>query len=58
MPSTRVGYYTEFPKALKELEEANQVASHELLRSFAKKLPPHHYNVRGIALQGIYIYIA
>ncbi|ORY51962.1 adenine nucleotide alpha hydrolases-like protein [Rhizoclosmatium globosum] len=44
--------YVDLTKESEALEAANREASHELLRSYAAKLPAHKYNIRGVALRG------
>jgi hypothetical protein len=53
MPSYYDGVYVEFSKEIVAMEAESRKASHDLLREFAKKLPPHQYNIRGVALRGM-----
>jgi hypothetical protein len=52
MPSYYGSVYMDFTDQVDKLERANRTASHDLLRNYAKRLPEHQYNVRGIALRG------
>ncbi|KAJ3084161.1 adenine nucleotide alpha hydrolases-like protein [Rhizoclosmatium globosum] len=52
MPIVYEPVFVDFSKETEAIEAANREASHELLQSYAAKLPAHKYNIRGVALRG------
>ncbi|KAJ3125086.1 hypothetical protein HK100_010995 [Physocladia obscura] len=51
-PGVYVAANIDFSQEFEKIEAENKKQSHELLQSYASKLSPHKYNIRGIALSG------
>ncbi|KAJ3111294.1 hypothetical protein HK100_002738 [Physocladia obscura] len=51
-PGVYIAANIDFSKEFEKIENANKAESHELLTRYAAKLPPHVYNVKGVAMRG------